>query len=96
MAAYQIRDVFNGCGVSTKLTIMWLLRGSKFGTENLLVFARLAFEFVVPDLGSDPGARKVLRRRLKETEKTKWSINTIECPLSNFASPLGTLKKRID
>lgn len=72
MSIWFIAEVFEGAGVSTKVTHTRPTASGE-GNENISVFEEFVFHHIMPELGSDDAARKVLQRRSDEA-KIKLSI----------------------
>lgn len=69
IAVHEIREIFFGYGISTKVTHTHDPNAGE-GNEKTSTFQRFVFQFVLPDIGSDPAARKILQRRLDEAKRS--------------------------
>ncbi len=67
-AAYEIGQVFAEIGLSAAARHTFPTSVEE-GSEPLSVFQQFVFKHVMPDIGSDPSAQKILYRRMREAER---------------------------
>ncbi|MEY8840378.1 hypothetical protein AB9K41_15265 [Cribrihabitans sp. XS_ASV171] len=68
IAVFLIREVFEACGLPVKVSHTRSTSSGE-GNETLSIFEQFALEIVMPELGTDDAALKVLQRRLHEAER---------------------------
>ncbi|QTN34843.1 hypothetical protein [Cognatishimia activa] len=68
IAVYLVREVFRECGMKAKV-LHTRPTSEGEGNEAQSAFEKFAFAYILPDIGSDDAAKKVLLRRLQEAER---------------------------
>lgn len=68
MAVHLIREAFQISDIPAKVGHTRPSSAPE-GSETLSAFERFSFEYVLPEIGSDPAGKKLLSRRLEEAER---------------------------